>query len=213
MNSILKWAYNFIRPLVPTTYADFNDVRVKDVKLFDQTKSFPDYESELCDQIGNFIQEGMNTTIIGGGRGVSTVHAARAVSDTGTINVYEGSREHVELVTDTIQANNVSSRVDVHHAVVAADIGVYTDTKAVRRINPADLSATDALVLDCEAAEIAILSEMEIEPRVIIVETHDRLVPGTTAAIRHILENRGYEIVEERDHAEGIQVLTGTISK
>jgi hypothetical protein len=210
MNSILKLAYNFIRPLIPTTYAEFNDVRVKDVKLFDQTKSFPEYESKLCNQIENFIQEGMNTTIIGGGRGVSTVHAARAVGDTGTIKIYEGSREHVELVTDTIQTNNVSSRVDIRHAVVAADISVYTDTEGVKRINSADLSVTDALVLDCEAAEIAILSEMEIEPNVIIVETHDRLVPGATAAIRHILENREYEIIEEQDHAEGIQVLTAT---
>lgn len=74
--------------------------------------------------------------------------------------------------------------------------------KKVNKIKIANLSATDALILDYEAAEIAIFSEMEIEPRAVIGETHKRLVHRAAAAIRHILENREYEIVEGRDHGE-----------
>ena len=205
---IVQRAYNIIRPFLPKGYGYFNGVKVKDVGILDATKRFPDYEAELCDAINEMIEPGMDVTIVGGGRGVSTVQAAAAVEDRGDVMVYEGSEKYTKLVRETVRVNNVASRAEIRHAVVAEDIGVYTDASGVNRVNPTDLAPTDALVLDCEGAEIAILSEMEIEPYIVVVETHDRLVPGATPAVRHILENQGYNVVTEQEHAEGVWVLS-----
>jgi protein-L-isoaspartate O-methyltransferase len=207
VRNLVQRVYNLVRPILPKSYGVFNGVKVKDIRIFDRTTSFPEYEAELCAAIDETVEPGMDVTVVGGGRGVSTVRAARIVGDRGTVTVYEGSEKQVTLVEDTVQTNNVASCVDIRHAVVAGDIDVYTDTEDVPRVDPADLTASDALILDCEGAEIAILSELEHLAEVVVVETHDQIIPGATAAVRHILENRGYEISTERNHGDGIQVL------
>ena len=54
--------------------------------------------------------------------------------------------------------------------------------------------------MDCEGAEVEILCEMTIEPRVILVETHG-VLGAPTDLIASVLENRGY-VVSDRGIAE-----------
>jgi hypothetical protein len=56
------------------------------------------------------------------------------------------------------------------------------------------------LELDCEGAEVEILRELTIQPRVILVETHG-LYGAPTHLVASLLEKRGY-IISDRGVAE-----------
>jgi hypothetical protein len=62
------------------------------------------------------------------------------------------------------------------------------------------LPSCDVLQLDCEGAEVGILREMTIQPRVILVETHGVFGAPTNLAAS-VLEKRGY-VVSDRGLAE-----------
>jgi hypothetical protein len=77
-------------------------------------------------------------------------------------------------VQQTVARNKVTN-VTVHHAVVAQARAVWgrrSDMGAV--LPPSELPPCNVLELDCEGAEVEILREMNIQPRVILVETHER---------------------------------------
>ena len=89
----------------------------------------------------------------------------------------------------------------IHHAVVAKSIAVYgsgSDVGAV--LPPSQLPPCNVLELDCEGAEVEILRELTIQPRVILVETHG-LYGAPTDLVASLLEKRGY-IVSDRGVAE-----------
>jgi hypothetical protein len=72
--------------------------------------------------------------------------------------------------------------------------------------------------MDCEGAEVEILRELTIEPRVILVETHG-VLGAPTDVVASLLEKRGY-VVSLRGPADpryadlctkdDVQVLLGT---
>ena len=54
-------------------------------------------------------------------------------------------------------------------------------------------------MLDCEGSELTILWEMDIRPRIVIVETHASY-DAPTAAARRVLQGLGYGIVSIANH-------------
>jgi hypothetical protein len=82
----------------------------------------------------------------------------------------------------------------VKHAVVGEAIGVYgaADELATLVVPPSELPECDVLELDCEGAEIMILRNMRLRPRVIAVETH-----GVNGAPSKLVT----EILEQLDYA------------
>jgi hypothetical protein len=68
---------------------------------------------------------------------------------------------------------------------------------------PSQLPPCDVLQLDCEGAEVEILRELTIQPRLILVETHG-LYGAPTDVVASLLENCGY-IVSDRGVAEPSQ--------
>jgi hypothetical protein len=118
-------------------------------------------------------------------------------------------------VRQTAARNNVNN-VSVHHATVAKSIAVYgsgSDLGAI--LPPSQLPACDVLQLDCEGAEVDILRELTVQPRVILVEMYG----APTELVASLLRKRGY-VVSHRGAAEphhdddcskyDIQVLLGT---
>jgi hypothetical protein len=65
---------------------------------------------------------------------------------------------------------------------------------------PSELPPCNVLELDCEGAEVEILRELTIQPRVILVETHG-LFGAPTDLVASLLKKRGY-IVSDRGLAE-----------
>jgi hypothetical protein len=160
------------------------------------------YEQTLIGTLQSEIRVGDKVTVVGGGEGVTAVVAAQAVGDTGSVVCFEGSGWGVRKVKGTAIRNKVSSRLTVKHAVVGEAINVYGDSGQLSTlvVAPAELPESDVLELDCEGAEIAILRNMTIRPRVIAVETHG-YAGAPTVVVKKLLEELGYA-VEERGIAE-----------
>lgn len=221
VKSAISFGYKkTIRPYLPKTNdVYFNDVIVGEQKVLDPfipgpTNPGPDlplYEGPLVDAINRFVEEGDRVVEVGGGWGVGTVSAARSAGEGGHVDCYEGTISNVNCVEDTARYNNMSNRITVHHGVVGPGISLVGSKGDPSNISPSELPDSDVLILDCEGAEIEILTEMTIRPRTVIVETHGHK-GAATEDVKQILEEKGYQLmnqeiasrVEKSDHPIGI---------
>ena len=215
IKTILKNIYNrILRHRLPHKISVHNGVPVEDhARLFDFSDTVPDHEAELIAAIRTQVREDNKVTLIGGGLGVSTVAAAEATGRRGTVETYEGSAKQYSVVKNTVNLNQAEDCINVNHAIV----GSYLDFSSKKYgvpgnaeiVKPAALPKSDVLVLDCEGAEIEILSNISYRPRVIIVESHGFL-DAPEEDIKEILLEKGYEITNRRVESEssGIVILT-----
>ena len=163
----------------------------------DHTADMADYESALMSGLSRATRAGDNVIVVGGGLGVTATHAAGLVGPSGHVICYEGSPLLSESVGKTAALNGLAERVKVECAIVGAAIGVYRNRgeKLPPVLPAAELPACDVLELDCEGAEITILRDMRISPRVALVETHGML--GTPSReVRATLQARGYVVTD-----------------
>lgn len=156
-----------------------------------------------------FTQPGDTVIIVGGGHGVTTVHAARKSGHDGEVIVYEASDEHSDIIRKVVEMNSVETHVSVENALVGPDIGVYDDgeNKNRRVITPQELPECDVLEMDCEGAELEIVRNLNIAPRIIIMEVHPQLYDQAPEAVDEIISH-GYDIARYRTN-EG-ELLTQT---
>jgi hypothetical protein len=152
-----------------------------------------EYEHELIQAIHHTLKPGDDVLLIGGGWGVSAVHAADAVGPTGLVTVYEASPDQATHVRETTENNGVSDRVSVETSAVGPAKEVH-GMAARQTVFPEELPAVDAAVLDCEGAESAILPHLRASRAV--VETHGCFGSPTDAA-RTELNKRGYTVTEQ----------------
>lgn len=198
-----------IRNLLPTiAEVKYSGIPISRVRKIGDTKlpafliphpleDIAGYEQTLIGALQSEIRVGDSVTIVGGGEGVTAVVAAQAVGETGSVVCFEGSGWGVRKVKGTAIRNKVSRRLTVKHAVVGEAINVYGDPGQLSTliVAPAELPACDILELDCEGAEIAILRNMTIRPRVIAVETHG-YAGAPTVVVKKLLEELGYTVEE-----------------
>ncbi|HLA64373.1 MAG TPA: hypothetical protein VK610_08080 [Rhodothermales bacterium] len=183
-------------------------------------EDLPGYEEALIKGLQTYVEPGDHVVVVGGGLGVTAAAAALRATASGRVDCYEGGQERLRQIRLTAQRNGVEDRVTVHHAVVARSVLVVGTEPASGVLPPASLPACDVLELDCDGAEVELLREMTIRPRVVLVETHGFL--GTpTALVASLLEAMGYAVTdlglaEPRlaafCEANDIRVLVGTPS-
>lgn len=216
----------FIRPFIPRRTVAYNGITVRASHMGDslipwQETDLPDYECGLIRGIRTHVQEGETVVVVGGGWGVSTVAATNQVGENGQVITYEGGKESVEKVLDTVKLNDAEEYVSVKHAVVGDAVAIRGNFSEAKDIPPTKLTECDVLVLDCEGAEIEILEKMEMRPRAIIVETHG-MYGATKADVDEQLAKAGFDtitsmVAEERlrDTCEenGIYVLFAKVRK
>lgn len=193
-----------VRPLLPKTTVSYNGVQVRngDARLGDflvpwHTTAIPGYEEALIRSIREHAKSGDRVAIVGGGWGVSTVAAARCVGEVGSVVTFEGSESAVKNVKKTINLNNVGEQVVVRHAIVSQAHSLRGEKGEAAIISPEDLPECEVLVLDCEGAEKEILKEIEITPRIFVVETHG-MFDAPSEEIKKRIESRGYSITDLR---------------
>lgn len=222
MKRAIRFGYNnYIRPLLPTQEAIYNDVSVRSSHIGDsivpwQSTKIPDYEESLIRGIRDHVEDGDDVVIVGGGEGVSTVVAARKSGDSGSVTTFEGSSNAVKKIKNTVQLNNVDTQVSIRHAIVARAVSLRGKKGCADIISPNQLPECDVMILDCEGAEIDILEELESWPGTLIVETHG-IYGATKPKVNELLNNVGYNIIAEEIAEErlrkmceenGIYVLT-----
>lgn len=198
-----------LRPHLPKKLGLYNNVAVKDRGLFDIQDILPGYEEALVTAIRERVEGGDEVVVIGGGKGVSSVVAARNTGDDGQVNVYEAGSDEVDRVNETVTINRVRESTNVVHALVGEPNHVYSESADADVVSPEEIPNCDVLVMDCEGAELGILRNLVVFPRVIIVETH-AIYNSPEDTVRSELEELGYTIVFRgiEEPEDGVFVLT-----
>jgi len=156
-------------------------------------QDIPDYEKALCQGLRQSVDEGDHVVIVGGGFGVTTVHATRQTGPNGRVTSFEASKERFSNLEWGIKVNGKEKNVEAAHALVGTKVKVNGEIADANQITPEDLPSCDVLELDCEGAEREILQKMEQRPRAILVETHGfRGAP--TQTIREQLVSMEYTV-------------------
>jgi hypothetical protein len=153
----------------------------------------PQYEGALISGLKEYVRTGDQVVVIGGGIGVTATFAAMRAGPAGRVICFEVGLWQVLRVMQTSALNNVRKRVTVVYGAVGSRQHAYSFSRFARRVSPLDLPECDLLELDCEGSEKAILSEMTLRPRVILVETHG-VYGSSTAQCRQLLEGLGYRV-------------------
>jgi len=192
-----------IRPKLPNRepkYAKLNGVLASraDAKILDNYIGIINYEGPLIRGMNESIRKGDRVVIVGGGRGVSAVVAARLAGPEGHVTVYEGAKSMLSRIEDTLAINNISN-AEIKHNIVSEAVSLYDDDRGASVISPNELPECDTLVLDCEGAELNILSELPYNPRSVVVETHGHY-GAPTDEIKELLGE--YQIVYEQSMSE-----------
>lgn len=209
-----------IRPRLPAREVRYNGVPVPAGRLFDSVvrpwvgpENRSNYEAELVDALEKHVTEGDTVTVVGGGWGVTAVTAATETGPSGSVTVYEGAKRSVDRVSIVTERNGVSDWVNVEHAVVAQGDHLSGPAGGADCIHPIDLPPCDVLELDCEGAELDILRQIEVRPRVIAVETHRHLgVP--VEEVEQVLSDYSYDI-RSRDPLnadKGVYVIVAVLN-
>lgn len=206
---MIQEVYNrTLRPYLPRKLGVFRGVTVRAPRLFDFTDVLEGYEEEYVDAITEAVSEGDHVVLLGGGRGVSTVWAARLAGESGKVDVYEAAANRVADVRETLNYNVTPGVVDLRNAVVGDEIAVWGDASEAERVSPGDLPAGDVLVMDIEGSEISVLRGDFGRPREIVVEYHaDK--GASRSRVEDILSQKGYRTVSNEIEIEerGIGVV------
>lgn len=187
--------------------AVFNGIAVRGASLYSKTDTYPEHEAELISAIRNYVKSGEKVLVIGGGSGASTVVIAHQIGNTGSIITYEGNKNSVDRIKDTINLNKVNDRVVVNHTIVEKSVHLMGEIGNALTLAAKDFPDCNALVMDCEGAELPILQNIAIRPRLIIVETHP-LFDSPEEKIIELLDKLGYDIISSNTRQESLEVLS-----
>ena len=109
-------------------------------------------------------------------------------------------------VKESIELNKVDDWITVNHAIVEEPIHLEGDTSDAKIIYSKDLPDCDSLIMDCEGAELPILKNLRIKPKLIIVETHPVFDSPKEEVIK-VLNQLGYKIISSDVRQESLDVL------
>lgn len=154
----------------------YNDVAARDRDVLDRDHE-PVYKQALVDAVREAVEPGDRVVVVGGGRAVVAVHAARCG---GIVTVYEAGDAALRVTESAAALNDAAFTA---RAAVVGEPGIVNGTTAPRRIDPATLQG-DVLVLDCEGAERDILPVEGFET--VIVETHPEHGSPLSAVRNHL---------------------------
>lgn len=210
LNFLKNRFHSVIRPVLPVSgFRTYNSVKVEQAKLCDekfQSLNDENREGGLVTAHKRFTKSGDSVHIVGGGYGVTAVRVAKMIGDTGEVNIFEGGLNRINDLKNIVEMNNVSSICNIHHTVVGLEKNVYGgDTTDADTLSSYELPECDVLELDCEGAEIDVLTGIEFCPRVIIVECHPWLYSEPPTKPIKIMKKMGYRIEYYSGH-DGIEL-------
>lgn len=201
--SLAQTFYSTVRPCLPATRrCVYNGVVmgkrypfIEDYLPGEFSGIQPAYKQPNVAAIREHVGAEDTVVIVGAGQGVTTVVAARQAWN-GSVYAYEPGSKWIELTEGAVRLNAVDDRVTLIETAVGNIITSQgSDTSAAGRTDPEELPECDVLELDCEGAEIEIITGLKKLPEVIIVETHGFRGAPTEDTVT-ALEDRGYGVTE-----------------
>jgi hypothetical protein len=187
--------------------AVFNGIAVRGTSLYSKVDIFPEHEAELISAIRNYVKNGERALVIGGGSGASTVVVAHQVGNSGSVISYEGNRNSVSRVKETINLNKVNDRVEVYHTIVEKPVYLLGEIGNPPTLPAKELPDCDVLIMDCEGAELPILQNIDVRPRLIIVEAHPTL-NSPKEEVKKLLDRLEYDIISSVARDKSLDVLS-----
>ena len=201
----IQFMYNrILRDRLPRTYGRYNGVVARHRRWLDLTDDDPDYKKGLIDAVHECVDRGDRVVVVGGGRGVSSVHCVLAGAD--EVIAYEPASKMLEVGRETVENAHVDS-VEFRQATVGTPVEIYGDDAGATRLAPGELPEADAIILDCEGSELQIADEMPAYPAA-IVETH----PERDVApkrVQQALEERKYTVTSRPYRPKGEHLSVG----
>jgi tRNA A58 N-methylase Trm61 len=208
LSTFIGWIYDrTLRPFLPHKIASYGGVPVKQPRLLDNFDRRP-FKPIIQQHIRRHVIEDDRVVDIGSGHGVFAAIAARQGA---FVIGYEAADKMVERAKQTAELSYVDDNVEIRHCLVAEAHNIYGKSSDTNRIQPADLPECDVLIMDCEGAEVEVLREIDIRPRVIIVESHPSF-EASSHKIRKLIGDIGYDVVAEQSltrHPDEKRVLVG----
>lgn len=215
-----RYLYKEVSWALPQRFSNYNGVKVPSYRYGEhliKNKEFdrPTYEKGIINSMEENIRKDDKVVVLGGGIGVTAATAAKLCGDASKVELFEGSKDQVRKIEKTLGKNN-SEAITVNHAVVGEKIDIWGTSKDAEHISPSNLPKCDVLEMDIEGSEIGVLNNLEVEPRVIIVESHGKN-GSSTEEVKKILKELSYEIknielAEDKEIARknDIKVITAT---
>lgn len=182
-----------------------DEKRVLDSYILESSRDDPDREDGVVSAHTRHTREGDSIVIVGGGNGVTAVRAAKIVGEDGEVLVFEGGEGNLKKIREVFNINGVNDYCNVNHAVVGRNIDVWGDATGADEIRPSQLPSCNVLELDCEGSEVEVLEELEIEPRVLIMELHPFKFLDDADYLFELLESKGYEVTSRYGH-DGVEI-------
>jgi hypothetical protein len=201
-----------------------------DIRIFDSYLPTYFHHSDINKNIEYGIQlahKGLtqkddDVVIVGGGMGVTAALAAKHVGKGGHVTIYEPF-DRLKEISKNMSINEVDPDVRVHRKLVyPTETDEFTGQAKIndhirKRLSedyggefevadPRDLPECDVLELDCEGAELAIIENLDIRPRVIILELECYAYKSfydnkrTPDEVLDCLSEMGYQIVQHTGH-------------
>ena len=194
----IRLLYRKFKHFLPYSYGEYNGVKaashnVLESKIDIRRRKRPDYESGLINGLKNHVKKDDKIVILGGGFGITAVKAANFCKP-GTVHVFEASKSQLDRIRRTLDINNVNN-VELHQAIVGKEVDVWGSASGSKIKDPENLPKCDVLEMDIEGAELTVIKNLKIRPRVIIVETHGKK-GSPTKKVQKSLEKLNYSIVD-----------------
>jgi len=177
-------------------------------RLFDRVRGLSTPEHTPFEGAGvrlhrEHTRPGDRVVVVGGGFGVTAV-AALAASDR-RVTVYEPAPDRRGTLRRTVAlAGADDGRLDLRPAAVGGVAPAEAGEKGLEGVStvaPAGLPPADVLELDCEGAELSVLSGLSAPlPRLVSVEVHPLKLEAEPGRVVEALTARGYEPVRWLTH-------------
>jgi len=187
--------------------AVFNGIAVRGASFYAKTDIFPEHEAELISAIRDYVKHGERVLVIGGGSGASTVAVAHQVGITGSVVSYEANKNSFARTRETVNLNKVDDRVEVYHTIIEKPVHLLGEIGNPTTLAAKELPDCDALVMDCEGAELPILENIKVRPRLIIVEAHPTL-NSPKEEVKKLLDRLEYDIISSVARDKSLDVLS-----
>ncbi|AKH97436.1 SAM-dependent methyltransferase [Halanaeroarchaeum sulfurireducens] len=195
-SSVVGTLFHAIRPHTHKIKNTYNDVTIERYYLIDKLHPYkdlsdrPQYEGTIVEETKRYVSTGDTVVILGGGIGVTTVHAAKMTGVRGEVYVYEGAEEMAELHSRTLELNPVEANIKLTQAIVGKAGKLWGDPGEYQQIKPDELPEADVYIIDIEGAEADVVPSLNHDG-IMIIETHGKLGSPTEEMCER-LNDKGY---------------------
>ena len=173
----IQWLYDqTLRQRLPRKcVVASGDVTIRRARLFDITDVFPEYERIEVEALRELVHPGDHVLIVGGGWGITTVVASRLAGPEGQVTVYEAVPKMADLTRWAVEHNYTEAPVTIREAAVADVTDESADQfgEATEVVPVSELPEADVWQLDCEGAEVELLTA-GTQPDRMVVEIHTK---------------------------------------